>query len=93
MNLLIEQIKQSLTAADYSLNAMRDGSAVILDTRRERLLTLNASASLIIAAIQQGAASADALTDHLVVNFAADRQTVARDLERFLSQIDTLLKA
>ena len=54
MNVLIEQIKQGLSDANFSLNSMSDGSAVILDTRRERLLTLNASASVIIAAIQQG---------------------------------------
>jgi Coenzyme PQQ synthesis protein D (PqqD) len=92
MNPLIEQIKQNLSAANYSLNPMSDGSAVILDTRRERLLTLNASASLIIAAIQSGARSTDALAEHLQLSFAADRQTVNRDLERFLTEIDALLK-
>lgn len=92
MNILIEQIKQSLSDSNYSLNPMSDGSAVILDTRRERLLTLNASASLIIAAIQNGARSTDALAEHLQVSFAADRVTVNRDLERFLAEIDALLK-
>jgi hypothetical protein len=92
MNSLIAQIHANLKDSDYALNEMEDGSAVILDARRERLLTLNATASLIIAAIRRGVHSERALADSLTARFQVEPNDVQADLGRFLEQIDSLLK-
>jgi hypothetical protein len=72
-------------AADVRYRLL-DGEAVVIRQRAGEVLGLNPVGSRLLELID-GARDVEALVDELAAEFAADRGTIARDVEGFLAEL------
>lgn len=82
----ITTIAQALASGRLTINALDDGSGVVLDVEREQMLTMNATGIALVQAINNGADTAQALVDTLTARFEVTPEQAARDVHGFLKQ-------
>ena len=91
----IDAALSALSAALHSerltINALDDGSGVVLDVEKEQLMTLNPSAMVLMEAIHAGARSEPSLVTALTRQFEIDPERAEQDTRTFLSSIARVL--
>jgi len=86
-----EHIVEALSSGRLSLTVLDDGSAVVLDERRESLLTLNPSALVVMQGLASGTTNFDELAGALQNRFSIDRDTAMGDVHRFIQDLAATL--
>lgn len=87
----LERIAQALKSGRWTVNALDDGSGVLLDLDGEQLLTLNSSAMLLIRAIESGVRDAGALAQTLVRSYSVEVATAEADTAAFVERLAAAL--
>ncbi len=84
----IKRIHEALASGRLTINALDDGSGVVLDVDGEQMLTMNATGLAIIQAIADGAADLEAVADYLVERFSVERELALEQAGRFITEVD-----
>jgi hypothetical protein len=83
----IAKIAAALDDGRLTINALDDGSGVVLDVEGEQMLTTNATGMHIIQAIAGGDREADAIAHRLAKHFEVDAQQAQRDVATFVDSV------
>lgn len=83
----IDRIREALDAGRLTINALEDGSGVLLDVEGEQLLTLNATGMRLIQAIADRAASAEELGARLASAYDVTPDRAEADARVFLDHV------
>lgn len=83
----LDRIAEALQGGRLTVNALDDGSGVLLDLDGEQLLTLNGSGMVLVQAIEAGARDPDALATALVERYEVDAATAAADALGFVERL------
>ncbi len=84
---LLDRIRSALDSGRLTVNALDDGSGVLLDLDGEQLLTLNHSAMHLVQSIQSGCGDPDALSKVLTDRFDVDLEQARADTAGFIEQL------
>lgn len=87
----IVALSRALQDGRLTINALEDGSGVLLDLEREQLMTLNATGMSVVQAVEAGAGTPDALVEALVRRFEVGPEVARRDVDAFLRELDRAL--
>lgn len=82
----ISLIADAISRARLSINALDDGSGVVLDMEREQMITMNASAIRLMQAIAEGSTTPDALADSLSRRYRIGIESARRDVQQFIDE-------
>lgn len=83
----IKTIHDALESGRLTINALDDGSGVLLDIDGEQLLTLNRTGMRLVQAIDEGAASVAALRDMLLAEFEVEAGRAEADAQAFVAEV------
>lgn len=83
----IGTIREALGSGRLTINALDDGSGVLLDIEGEQLLTLNRTGMRLIQAIEDGASSVEALRDMLSGEFEVEADRAEADARAFVAEV------
>ncbi|MGK7295934.1 MAG: PqqD family protein [Candidatus Wenzhouxiangella sp. M2_3B_020] len=83
----IQTVKNALDAERLTVNALDDGSGVLLDIEGEQLLTLNATGMRLVQAIEAGADDVEALRDMLCEEFEVEPERAEADARTFVREV------
>tara|TARA_Y100001933_G_scaffold173198_1_gene171494 strand:+ start:898 stop:1176 length:279 start_codon:yes stop_codon:yes gene_type:complete len=83
----IKKIRGALESGRLTINALDDGSGVLLDIDGEQLLTLNRTGMRLVQAIDEGAAGVDALRDMLLAEFEVEAARAEVDARAFVEEV------
>ena len=89
----LRQLREVLASDRCTRRRLADGSGVLVDVERMRVLTLNETGMLLLEEIAAGADSAGALERRLTTDFEIDAGTARRDVEELLGELERLLLA
>ncbi len=84
---LLDRIRAALDSGRLTVNALDDGSGVLLDLDGEQLLTLNHSAMQLVQNIESGALDLTALATALTERFEVDPERARRDAAAFIERL------
>lgn len=87
----IAVVAKSLDEGRLTMNPLADGSGVVVDTRHERLWTLNESAMSVLAAVGFGAGTVDDIVSVLQQRFEVECAPLRADVERCLDRLHQTL--
>jgi phosphatidylglycerophosphatase A len=79
-----------LQQGEYTITIMEDGTSVLMDLNNEALLTFNGTATLMLAAIEQGASS-EAIVTQIIETYQIDRDTAQADVDEFIGNLTRAL--
>lgn len=91
MNPALEIVARALAAGRLTINALDDGSGVVLDVEGEQLMTMNATGLVIMQSIAEGADELDAVVHGITAAFDVDAIRARRDIEAFLDRMAGVL--
>lgn len=83
----IKTIRDALESGRLTINALDDGSGVLLDIDGEQLLTLNRTGMRLVQAIEEGASSVEALRDMLLAEFEVEADRAEADAQAFVKEV------
>lgn len=83
----ITTIRGALESGRLTINALDDGSGVLLDVDGEQLLTLNRTGMRLVQAIDDGAATVEALRDMLLDEFEVEAERAEADAQAFVGEV------
>lgn len=83
----IGTIRDALESGRLTINALDDGSGVLLDIDGEQLLTLNRTGMRLVQAIDEGADSVEALRDMLLEEFEVEADRAEADAQAFVGEV------
>lgn len=83
----ITTIRGALESGRLTINALDDGSGVLLDVDGEQLLTLNRTGMRLVQAIDDGAATVEALRDRLLDEFEVEAERAEADAQAFVGEV------
>jgi len=83
----IEQVRNALLAERLTINALDDGSGVLLDIEGEQLMTLNPSGMLLIVALRHGAETYAQLGASLASVYEVESARAVADAETIVTRI------
>ena len=83
----IASIAAALQNKRLTINALDDGSGVVLDVDGEQMLTANATGMRIIQAIDEGDKDATAIARHLAGQFEVSEQQASEDVVAFVARV------
>lgn len=83
----IARIARALDDKRLTINALEDGSGVVLDVDGERMLGANAVGIAIVQAIADGQRNAAAIAGFLARDFEVPQERALEDLRRFVCDI------
>ena len=83
----IATIRGALESGRLTINALDDGSGVLLDVDGEQLLTLNRTGMRLVQAIDEGASSVEALRDMLLEEFEVEADRAEADARAFVGEV------
>jgi len=84
---LLDRIRTALDSGRLTVNALDDGSGVLLDLDGEQLLTLNPSAMHLVRSVESGAGDIDALASALTERFEVDAERARADAAGFIERL------
>lgn len=84
----IARIAAALEDKRLTINALDDGSGVVLDVEGEQMLTANATGIAIIQAIADGDIDPDAIAQRLAECFEVDVKRAQRDVVSFVALVN-----
>jgi hypothetical protein len=88
----IRIVRDALASQRLTINALDDGSGVLLDIDGEKLLTLNRSGMTLVRAIEEGAEDAAALRERLCARFDVDAERAETDAAAFVQEVAQALE-
>lgn len=83
----ITTIRNALDSGRLTINALDDGSGVVLDTDGEQLLTLNRTGMRLIQSIDDGASTVDPLRDMLMAEYEVEAERAEADVRAFVAEV------
>lgn len=83
----IGRIRQALDSGRLTINALDDGSGVLLDVDGEQLMTLNATGMALVRGIDGGAEDVESLGRLLSDAFEVETQRAEADASAFVVEI------
>lgn len=83
----IRKIRDALESGRLTINALDDGSGVLLDIDGEQLLTLNRTGMRLVQAIDEGATGVPALRDMLLDEFDVEVDRAEADARAFVGEV------
>ena len=83
----IASIAAALENKRLTINALDDGSGVVLDVDGEQMLTANATGMRIIQAIDEGDRDAAAIARRLAGQFEVSEQQASEDVAAFVARV------
>jgi len=83
----IRKIRDALESGRLTINALDDGSGVLLDIDGEQLLTLNRTGMRLVQAIDEGATGVSALRDMLLEEFDVEVDRAEADARAFVAEV------
>jgi hypothetical protein len=83
----IETVRDALATDRLTINALDDGTGVLLDIDGEQLLTLNRTGMTLVQAIADGAEDVAALRDRLCRGFEVDPDRAEADAAAFVQEV------
>ena len=83
----ITKIRGALESGRLTINALDDGSGVLLDVDGEQLLTLNRTGMRLVQAVDEGASSVEALRDMLLEEFDVEAERAEADARAFVGEV------
>lgn len=83
----IDTIRDALESGRLTINALDDGSGVLLDIDGEQLLTLNRTGMRLIQTIDDGAATIEVLRDMLLNEFEVEPGRAESDARAFVEDV------
>lgn len=89
----IRKIRDALESGRLTINALDDGSGVLLDVDGEQLLTLNNTGMRLIQAIDDGAIGVETLRDMLLAEFEVEAERAESDAQAFVGEVAAALEA
>lgn len=90
---ITDQIADLLSREALDITFLPDGSAVALDVANHRALSLSTTGAFILSQVIDGVLEPAAIRDHIVSRFDVEPATAETDLNRFLSELDGILRA
>ncbi|MDT8408241.1 MAG: PqqD family protein [Wenzhouxiangellaceae bacterium] len=87
----IARIKQALQSQRLTINALDDGSGVLLDVEGEQMLTLNRTGMRLVQAIDEGAESLQVLASVMTGQFEVSSEQAENDARAFIDEIAAAL--
>ena len=87
----ITELRKALQSGRLSINALDDGSGVLLDVDEEQLITLNRTGVRLVQYVDEGAATIEALRDRLMAEFEIDADRAERDARAFFAELTRAL--
>ncbi|MFO7763078.1 MAG: PqqD family protein [Wenzhouxiangellaceae bacterium] len=83
----IEKLRDALQCGRVTINALDDGSGVLLDVDGEQLISLNRTGIRLVQYLDEGAATLDAVRDRLAEEFEIDSDRAERDARAFFAEL------
>lgn len=83
----IARIATALDDKRLTINALDDGSGVVLDVDGERMLTANATGIAVVRAIAEGHRSAPAVANAIAERFDVTQRQALEDVTEFVRSI------
>ena len=83
----ITTIRNALDSGRLTINALDDGSGVVLDTDGEQLLTLNRTGMRLIQSIDDGASTVEPLRDMLMAEYEVEAERAEADVRAFVAEV------
>jgi len=83
----IALLEDALCSGRLTINALDDGSGVLLDIEGEQLLTLNGTGMHLVRSIESGARGVDELVTALTSGFDVDSARARADTQAFLARL------
>lgn len=83
----IMKIRSALESGRLTINALDDGSGVLLDVDGEQLLTLNRTGMRLVQAIDEGTSSVEGLREMLLTEFEVEPERAETDARAFVEEI------
>ena len=87
----LSTLRKGLAEGRLTISALDDGSGVVLDTQREQLLEMNATALGMLQALADGAETEMAVAEAIAVRFDAPVEQVAADVRSLFAQLAAAL--
>lgn len=89
---LIGAIAEAMRQGRFTETRLADGSAMLLDVERFKVSTLNSTAAEILAAIRNGAGTAEEIAMGLAREFDIDLETALVDTRAFVADLAARLR-
>lgn len=86
-NTAISSIRSALESGRVSINALDDGSGVLLDIEGEQLLSLNRTGMYLVQTIERGTVTVDGLGEALAERYEVDLERAVADVEHFVAEV------
>jgi len=83
----ISSIRQALDTGRLTINALDDGSGVLLDIDGEQLLTLNATGMHLVQSIEDGLLDVAGLRDRICERFEVEATRAESDARAFVIEV------
>lgn len=83
----IDSIRTALDSGRVTINALDDGSGVLLDVEGEQLLTLNRTGMFLVQSIERGSATVEDLGAGLAERYEVDVDRAVADVEHFVAEV------
>lgn len=83
----LNRVRAAFAQGRLTVNPLDDGSGVVVDTRGERLLTMNATGMALVEAIEAGADDEAALTAALARRFEVENDRALADARTFIKHL------
>jgi len=87
----IAVLAEALESQRLTINALDDGSGVVLDVDGEQLLTMNATALTLVQAVSDGARTEGELVTVLTDTFEVDDDPARADIRSLMKQVTEVL--
>ena len=87
----VQEVAAALESGRLTINALDDGSGVILDVDSEQLLTMNSTGLTLVQAISDGARTEDQLVEVLTGCFEVDEARAREDIRGFVERVAEVL--
>jgi len=83
----IARIAAALEDKRLTINALEDGSGVVLDVEGEQMLTANTTGIAIVQAINEGDRDAETIARHLAEQFDVAEARASEDVTAFVTRV------
>lgn len=83
----IARIREALDTGRLTINALDDGSGVLLDIDGEQLLTLNATAMYLVQSIEDGQLDVAGLRERMCERFEVEADRAENDVRAFVIEV------
>lgn len=83
----ISSVHSALQSGRVTINALDDGSGVLLDIEGEQLLSLNRTGMFLVQSIEQGTDTVEDLGQALAERYEVEVERAVADVESFVAEV------